>query len=159
MKKMMLLAGLLCICGLSYAATSDNFNVKARVVEPLAIELNNHTLDFGNVIRGTTGMAKNTVTATITGEQNSHVRVNFKVNEEDVIGGEVALKNEKGNELTAKLYLNNNPEDVMEVTAFTLNDNGKIDFDITGSLDVPTETASGVYLSEDVVVSVVYDQF
>ena len=158
MKKMMLLAGLLCVYGLNYAATSDDFIVKAKVVEPVAIELNNDVLDFGNVIRGTVGMAKNTITATITGEKNSVVRVNFKAGNKNITGGNVTLTTDAGDELTAKLYLNNNVQDIMEETAFQV-DNGTTTFDISGMLDVPAEAASGAYSSDEVVVSVIYDKF
>lgn len=162
MKKMMLLVGLLCVYGLNYAATSDTFNVHAKVIEPVAIEVIGESVEFDELIPGTSNQSnKEGVTIKISGEEGKRVALSYEIDGEKLKYGQVDLISESSPEaatLDVVLYKNENRGQLLQDENFVLEKDGK-QFEVNGYIrnGVPSDAVRGDYYSKNITVKVQYE--
>lgn len=161
MKKMMLLAGLLCVFGLGYAEEEPRFTAKANIVKPIEVSLDKTILDFGEIIAGQTDKLSsiNDITVTLTGKANETVKIEYSCGGSSISNGKIALKNGE-NTLNAVLYSQtqnqSGKEDVLSSENFYPLADGITTFKIKGDIVGNTNVPEGEYVSDPIVLKVVY---
>ena len=160
MKKMMLLAGLLCICGLGYAV-EDSFNAHVKVIKPVSIKVD-EVLEFGEVVAGSSSVrTPNPVHVIIEGEAGKNVEIEYLMAEKHMTTNKIELKTKDGeNKIIANLLNEDNgsalPASGIENTTF--GSDGKIEKDIYGMITtISLDTKSGDYYSDDITIRVKYN--
>lgn len=158
MKKILLFIGILSMYGISNATDEGKFVAIANVTIPATVEISKPTLDFGNVVPGTTKINEGDgITVTIGGEKDSYVKTSFLFNDKPLENGKITLvrandETGKEGELEATLYRNGN----LELEDAYIPVSSANTFEITGKVEVPADAYSGTYISDFVTVKVSY---
>lgn len=154
MKKMMLLAGLLVLGTIGYAASvsTDTAEFKATVNVVSKVGVDATSIEFGNVAQGTTVTEKTKGTVTITGAANKNVRVEF-LKGEAAWDGELTFT-EEGLSGKAKVDTWNEGQYSKNIQ---LSKGGETKLELSGTINVGDQVTIGDKESDPITVKVTYE--
>ena len=162
MKKMMLLVGLLCICGLGYAEEPSNvgqFQAKIEVIKPVGVTVSEKYLDFGTVIAGSKSVMNDSdksIKVTVTGSKDRNIDISYRVNGKKLDDyAQVELNQAGRDSIVAKLYKGNNKTAFLKDETVMINQDD-IQFEINGHIAEVPGDAEGIYASNPIVIRVAY---
>ena len=162
MKKMMLLAGLLVLGVVGYAAegssgfeAEDSFKAHVKVIQPLNVKADER-LEFGTVVIGQEAVrTPDPLNLVITGEAGKAIKISYLMNGELMQNHNIIMKND-ASENTITGYLVNENNTNIETEQYLELTNGKIERKIYGRITRVPDVISGDYYSDPVTIKVQY---
>lgn len=162
MKKLLLLAGILAVSGISFSAESD-LQVKAQIIKPLTV--NTEPVDFGILVAGqgyvTTRDVGKSGKILLSGGAKENVQLKVEGFDAEGVGGSnvyLTNSNDPNSKLVATLASEDkgngngsNPSVYLSQlfnTPFSLDENGSLEFPVYGILvqGVPANATPGQYV-------------